>query len=35
VAPGVMNRAATVFGRLLPMGLSTRIARRMNEHRGG
>jgi short-subunit dehydrogenase len=34
VAPGAMNRAATVFGRLLPMGVSTRIARRMNEHRG-
>lgn len=34
VAPGVVNRLSTVFGRLLPMGLTTRIARRINEHRG-
>ncbi|HEX6041847.1 SDR family oxidoreductase [Longimicrobium sp.] len=34
VTPGAVNRVATVFGRLLPMGLTTSIARRMNEHRG-
>jgi uncharacterized protein len=33
VAPGMMNRLATVLGRLLPLPAVTRIARRMNEHR--
>lgn len=35
VAPGGANRLATVFGRLLPLGVTTRIARRINENRGG
>lgn len=34
VAPGLANRVATVFGRLLPLGTVTRIARRINENRG-
>jgi short-subunit dehydrogenase len=34
VAPGAANRIATVFGRLLPLGAVTRIARRINENRG-
>jgi short-subunit dehydrogenase len=34
VAPGLANRAATVLGRLLPLGTVTRIARRINENRG-
>lgn len=34
VVPGAVNRAAAVFGRLLPLGLATRIARRINEKRG-
>ena len=33
VAPGVANRLSTLFGRLLPLGVVTRIARRVNEHR--
>ncbi|HYW11920.1 MAG TPA: SDR family oxidoreductase [Longimicrobium sp.] len=33
VAPGVANRLSTVFGRLLPLGTVTRIARRINEKR--
>lgn len=33
VAPGLANRLSTVFGRLLPLGAVTRIARRINEHR--
>lgn len=35
VAPGMANRVATTLGRLLPLGTVTRIARRLNEHRGG
>lgn len=35
VAPGLANRLSTVFGRLLPVGVTTRIARRVNEKRGG
>lgn len=34
VAPGLANRLSTVFGRLLPLGTVTRIARRINEKRG-
>jgi short-subunit dehydrogenase len=34
VVPGVANRLSTVLGRLLPIGVTTRIARRMNEKRG-
>ena len=34
VVPGAANRLATAFGRLLPLGMATRIARRLNEHRG-
>jgi len=33
VAPGRANRLSTLFGRLLPLGAVTRIARRINEHR--
>ena len=33
VEPGMMNRLATVFGRLLPLGAATRMARRINEKR--
>ncbi len=33
VAPGLANRLSTVFGRLLPLGTVTRIARRINENR--
>ena len=33
VAPGFANRLSTVFGRLLPLGTVTRIARRINEKR--
>ena len=33
VAPGLANRLSTVFGRLLPLGTVTRIARRINEKR--
>lgn len=33
VVPAIANRVLTVFGRLLPLGTVTRIARRMNEHR--
>lgn len=33
VVPGAMNRLASVFGRLLPLGAVTRVARRINEHR--
>jgi short-subunit dehydrogenase len=35
VAPGLANRLSTVFGRLLPLGVTARIARRINEKRGG
>lgn len=33
VAPGWMNRVSTTFARMLPMSLSARIARRVNESR--
>lgn len=33
VAPGFANRAATFLGRLLPLGLTTRIAGRINQNR--
>jgi short-subunit dehydrogenase len=34
VVPGAANRAATLFGRLLPLGVAARIARRVNERHG-
>jgi hypothetical protein len=34
VVPGAVNRAAAVLGRLLPLGVATRIARVINEKRG-
>ncbi len=33
VAPGFANRMTSTFGRMLPMGLAARIARRVNESR--
>ena len=34
VVPGAVNRAATFFGRLLPLRVSARLARRVNERQG-
>jgi short-subunit dehydrogenase len=34
VVPGAANRAATLFGRLLPLGVAARIALRVNQRVG-
>ena len=33
MAPGIVNRVGTIFGRLLPVGAAARMARRINERR--
>jgi short-subunit dehydrogenase len=33
VAPGLVNRVGTIFGRLLPVGAAARMAKRINERR--